>query len=155
MKIKKEDEAKLYEKYPEYEDWYKKNIRALVGGLADLSFDSIHTKMLVAFDQTRKSEERAEAAWTVVSWATIKKPFANTDFYINTKPLIDIMKRHYKFGYLYYTVIDAEPSAEALKRFKNVHPQTYLLYKNYCEFSQVASLHGRDLGAARVWEKDL
>ena len=145
-------DQKLYESYPAYEDWYKKNIRALVGSLADITFDSIQSKMLIALDQTRKVEERAEAAWAVISWSIIKQPFSNTAFYININPFVDIVKRHYKYGYLYSTIIDASPSEEALNRFKNVHPQTYLLYKNYCDYSKVAERHGRDLSVARVWE---
>lgn len=108
-------------------------VRSVVSTIAALDVTDIDSRAALIHRKLTPTRERALAAWEVLAWNVMFKPFTHPDrkYKFDPTPYVAAIHEDPEALFNYGVYIDRKPSTEILKKLKVLHPEYARMYRTH------------------------
>lgn len=108
-------------------------VRSVVGNLATLDVTDIDARAAMIHTKLAPVRERALAAWEVLAWNVMFKPFSHPKrlYKFDPAPYLRAVEQDPEALFNYGVYIERKPSQETLKKLTLLHPEYARMYRTH------------------------
>lgn len=125
---------------PQFLTVFAAKVRSVVTNIANLDVTDIDSRAAMIHTKLTPIRERALAAWEVLAWNTMFKPFNHPRrwYKFDPAPYLAIIEQDPEALFNYGVYIERQPSQETLNKLKVLHPEYARMYRTHMRNYAVA-----------------